>query len=215
MTRKLVILGSGGHGSSVADAVLSNPEYELVGFIDKGEGETYLDIPIIGDDGDLPKLSRLGIEFGFIGVGYTGGVDFRPKLVSVIEEANMRLATIVDASAHLAQDVTLGRGTFVGKGAVLNACSSLGEGCIVNSGAIVEHGCAIGDYSHIAVGAVLCGDVIVGKRVFVGANATVLPGVRIGDGAVVGAGSIVLGDVPDEAVVYGVHKKGSRCGQRH
>jgi acetyltransferase-like isoleucine patch superfamily enzyme len=51
------------------------------------------------------------------------------------------------------------------------------------------------------------GDIVVGDGAWLGHGVTVLSGVRIGKGAVIGAGSTVAGDVPDDAVAWGVPAK--------
>jgi len=48
------------------------------------------------------------------------------------------------------------------------------------------------------------GGIIIGDGVWLGVGVIVLDGVRIGDGAVVGAGSVVTGDIPENAIAFGV-----------
>ena len=46
---RLLIIGAGGHGRSVAEAVVLSGEYEVVGFLDDGATEsTISDIPVLG-----------------------------------------------------------------------------------------------------------------------------------------------------------------------
>jgi len=51
------------------------------------------------------------------------------------------------------------------------------------------------------------GKVHVKKNAWLGMNVTICPGVTIGEYAVVAAGAVVTKDVPDHAVVGGVHAK--------
>ncbi|MDR2634484.1 MAG: sugar O-acetyltransferase [Clostridiales bacterium] len=44
----------------------------------------------------------------------------------------------------------------------------------------------------------------IGKNVWIGSGCQIMPGVTIGDDAVIGAGSVVTGDIPANAVAYGV-----------
>ena len=54
---KLAVLGTGGHGLVVADAVLAMGGYELVGFVSGGDDRAVLEIaPVLGDDSDLVEL---------------------------------------------------------------------------------------------------------------------------------------------------------------
>lgn len=98
---------------------------------------------------------------------------------------------------------SLGPGSVVLAGAIVNSETMIAEGVIINSGAIVEHGCCIGAYSHIAPGAVLAGEVDVGRGVWVGANATVLQGLRICSGVMIGAGAVVTRTISEPGVYIG------------
>jgi acetyltransferase-like isoleucine patch superfamily enzyme len=69
-----------------------------------------------------------------------------------------------------------------------------------------DHGTVAGQ-SIMSQPPVVKGDIVVEDGVWLGHGVTVLSGVRIGKGAVIGAGSTVAGDVPDEAVAWGVPAK--------
>ncbi len=44
----------------------------------------------------------------------------------------------------------------------------------------------------------------IGKNVWIGSGVQIMPGVTIGDNSVIGAGSVVTGNIPDNAVAFGV-----------
>ena len=48
------------------------------------------------------------------------------------------------------------------------------------------------------------GGIIIGDGVWIGVGVIVLDGVQIGNGAVIGAGSVVTGDIPENAIAFGV-----------
>ena len=50
MSKKIVVVGAGGHGKSVADLLLLQDEYELVGFIDDAypEASDVWGFPVLG-----------------------------------------------------------------------------------------------------------------------------------------------------------------------
>jgi len=48
------------------------------------------------------------------------------------------------------------------------------------------------------------GKVVIKKNARIGSHSLVMPGVTVGENAVVGAFSFVTGDVPDDAIVFGV-----------
>lgn len=72
---------------------------------------------------------------------------------------------IVDASAKLGADVSIGPGAIIGAGV------TLGDRAVVMAGAVIGDGCSIGRDSVIHFGAVLYPGVVVGERVSILANA--------------------------------------------
>jgi acetyltransferase-like isoleucine patch superfamily enzyme len=99
--------------------------------------------------------------------------------------------------------VTIGNGTVVMAGVIINSGSNIGEHCIINTRALVEHDCIIGDFVHISPGASLAGSVEVGEGTQIGIGAIVIQGLKIGKWCTIGAGAVILRDVPDYAVVVG------------
>ena len=202
MAKKLLLIGGGGHCHSVIDSVLSIDEYEKVGIIDNIEC-SYLNIPVIGIDEDIPRLFNEGWTDAFITVGSVGNTSIRRRLYKMVKEIGLTIPTIVDPTAIIGNGVTIGEGSFIGKKTVVNAGSSIGNCAIVNTGAILEHDCNIGDFSHISPGTVLCGQVSVGNDSHVGAGSTVRQLIKIGECSLIGAGSVVVKDVPSNAKAYG------------
>ena len=202
MGTKLLLVGGGGHCRSVLDSILALQAYEEIGIIDPA-GDSCLGIPVIGSDGDLPRLFREGWTGAVITVGSVGDTGTRRRLYAALKEIGFDLPVIIDPTAAVGNDVVIGEGTFVGKRAVVNTGSWIGVCAIVNTGAVIEHDCMIGDFSHVSTGAILCGQVIAGKDVHIGAGSTVRQGIRIGDGTLAGAGSVIVKDLPREVKAYG------------
>lgn len=199
----IVILGYGGHGKSLTDSIIKTGKYNIVGYTDNKE-LTGANLTYLGSDDMLEEIKSRGVNNAAIGVGYLGKGRLRDKLYEKLVSLGFELPAIVDPSAVLANDVVLGDGTFVGKGAIINSGAKIGKMCIINSGSLVEHDCEVGDYSHIAVKACLCGEVSVDRHSFIGANATVIQGIDIGSDVIIAAGSTVIETVPDNEVYYGI-----------
>ncbi|MCI8550422.1 MAG: acetyltransferase [Lachnospiraceae bacterium] len=204
--KKIIMIGCGGHAKSMLDAIESEGEYEVVGFIGKDMPAefSYRGYKIIGTDADMKRFYMDGIRHACIGIGYLGKGDARKKLYDSLKKIGFLLPPVIDATAVVARDVLIGEGSFVGKNAVINSAAVVGKMAIVNTGAIVEHDCVVGDFSHVAVSAVLCGGVEVGKGCFIGANAVARQGIKTGDFSIVGAGAVVVGDIPANVTVVGI-----------
>ena len=205
MVRKLLLLGGGGHCKSIIDSLSESSVYERIGIVEKSGNvhSSILGIPVVGTDEDLEKLKREGYTDAFVSLGSIGNTSNRRKLYGMIASLGFSIPNIIDDSAIVSSNSTLGRGLFIGKHAVVNAGSVLGDGVIVNSSATIEHDCTIGSFTHISPGVVLCGNVTIGEDAHIGAGSIVRQQVQVGNNAMVGMGSIVLHDVPDSILAYG------------
>ena len=121
----------------------------------------------------------------------------------IAEKLDCEFGTIVHPTAVVSPFSTIGEGSVVMQGAVIQSDVKMGKHCILNTGASIDHECIIEDYVHISPQATLCGNVQVGEGAWIGAAAVVIPGVKIGKWCTVGAGSVVVEDVPDGATAYG------------
>ena len=97
--------------------------------------------------------------------------------------------------------------TVIMAGAVVNPGASVGKGCIVNTCSSVDHDCRVGDYVHIAVGAHLCGTVAVGEGTWIGAGSTVSNNVSVCGECMIGAGAVVVRDITEAGTYLGVPAK--------
>ncbi len=202
---KIVLIGGGGHAISVLDTILSKKEYEVIGITDScaKAGEQLLGVPILGSDELLPKLFENGVKLAFVTVGSVGDTNSRVKIYEKIKRIGFRLPVIIDPTAIVGRGCQISEGTFIGKGAVVNAHSKIDKMVIINSKALIEHECKIGAFCHVAPGSVLGGNVNIGEYTHVGIGSTVIQGINIGHHSLIGAGSVVLKDVSPYRKAYG------------
>ncbi|MCM3760901.1 acetyltransferase [Alkalihalobacillus oceani] len=205
MSKKILLIGGGGHCKSVLDALLSTEMYHNIGIIDKREniGKRVLSVPIVGCDDDLQTFFDEGYTDAFVTVGSIGNPELRMKLLSLIKTIGFNIPNIIDKTATVSKHAKLSKGIFIGKNAVINAGSVIHKGAIINTSVTIEHDCLVEEFSHIASGSVLCGEVKVGKRSHIGANSVIKQQIEIGDNTIIGIGSTVLSDIKDYTVAYG------------
>ena len=149
----------------------------------------------------LRRQDVKNLIFGF------GDGQARLELSGLAREKGFQLATAVHPKAFVAADASVGQGTLLVAGVVVNPAAKVGENVIVNTCASVEHECVIEDGVHISAGVHLGGRVLVRRAAVVEIGATVASGIIIGAGAIIGAGSVVLCDIPDFVLAYGVPAK--------
>ena len=107
------------------------------------------------------------------------------------------LWSLIHPFSWVSPSASIGCGTVVMAGAVIQAGASIGTYCIINTGATVDHGCTIGNYAHIAPGAHLCGNVTVGEGALVGVGVGIAPGAKIPAWSLVKARRLEIETLPD------------------
>lgn len=200
---KIILIGYGGHAESMADSIQQSHQFEIVGYTDSSPAKKSSMYPYLGDDSKLQLYFDSGIRNVAICVGFLGASFLRDKLYNMVKKIGFYLPPIIDKTAILANNISIGEGSYIGKGVVINSKSKIGKMCIINTRAVVEHENLIGDFSHISVNSVLCGNVNIGNHVFIGANSTIIQEKEVSSNSIVGAGSIVLDDVPEKSKIYG------------
>lgn len=206
VTKKMVIIGAGGHGKVVADILkLTLTNGVVLGFIDDNEkalGETVAGLKVLGGISELRELSRTNPAL--CAVIAIGDNKVRQKKAAEVCELGIGFTAAIHPRAVVAAGVTIGEGTVIMAGAVINTETVIGRHVIVNTSSSVDHDCVVKDFAHISPGSHLGGGVLVGECAQVGIGAAVLPRCRVGDGALVGAGAVVVDDIPPGVVAKGI-----------
>ena len=192
---RLLVIGAGGHAKVVIDTARA-AGFHVVSVLGRpGDPDEVLGIPVAHD--------RTGIEADafIVAIGENAA---RAAMYAACLEAGLIPATVVHPSAVLADDITIGRGTFVAPGVIVNIQAGIGENVILNTGCTVDHDVVIGDHAHVGPTVGLCGGVSIGAGALLGVGASVIPLGRVGEWAVVGAGAAVTREVPPHAIWGGV-----------
>jgi sugar O-acyltransferase (sialic acid O-acetyltransferase NeuD family) len=211
---RVVIVGAGGHGQVVADALASaarlGADTEPIGFVDDNPslaGYTLLGLPVLGQIDSLPQIAHDGVIVAI------GDNAIRRSVFNKLAARTERFAVARHPSAIVADSVEIGRGTMICAGAIINPGTVIGANVILNTRCSIDHHNRIGDHVHIAPGVCTGGDVRVDVGVLVGIGAVVMPGRTIRAGSTVGAGALVQQDVLEGTVVVGVPARPVRSNQ--
>lgn len=203
MSKPLIVIGSGGHASVIAD-ILLNQGRTIVATVSPDE---------IKDNSPLKGIKRLMTdaslldtyspeEFDLVnGLGALPGNTLRTNLFDYFSNYGYKFQSVIAPSAIIAGGVRLEDGVQVMHGAIIQTNASIAKNCIVNSGSIVEHDCVIGAHNHIAPGATLSGGVITGDQVHIGTGASIIQSIKIGERSVIGAGCTIIRDVKAGQVI--------------
>lgn len=199
MTRTpLLLVGAGGHARACLDVIEQEGRFEVVGLLGVPEevGGVVLGYPVLGSNKDLPAVAaRVGCAI--VSVGQIKSPQLRMDLFGALERIGCLLPTIVSPLGYVSRHATVGAGTIVLHGAIVNAGATIGRNCILNSRSLVEHDSVVSDHCHISTAAAVNSGVRIGAGTFVGSGATVRQGIVIGERCVIGMGQNVLADCAD------------------
>lgn len=202
MMKDLVIIGAGGHGKVIADIAQKMGKYEKIFFLDDAVKGNCMDFPVLGKT-NLAFSFLETVEI-FIAIG---NAEIRAKFLEALIGAGAKIPILIHPNTSIGANVSIGVGTVLMPGAIINPESKIGKGCIINTASSVDHECEIDNYVHVAVGAHLCGNVKIGKYTWIGAGATVSNNIAVCSRCMIGAGSVVVGDVKAQGTYIGVPAK--------
>jgi len=203
--RNLIIVGASGHAKVIIDIVRRAGKHHIVGLVDRDTpmGTIVLGCEVVGrTDAVADTARKLGAHAFFVAIGDNAARELVTRAIQA-SAPHLELATAIHPSALLGDSVTVGAGTAIMAGVVINPMTRIGAGCIVNTRASIDHDGVIGDFASIGPGCVLAGTCTVGDRASIGIGAAVVQQRKIGAGAIVGAGATVLHDIPEDTVAYG------------
>ena len=141
---RLVILGSGGYGHTVAD-VAEQLGYNIL-FLD----DSFPDHPL----SSFVDFIGEGVEF----IPAFGNNAFRLEWINKLQTAGAVLATLIHPTAYVSPTATISHGTVILPHAIINTDVVINRGCIINLGAILDHWCIIEEGVHICLGAIVKGE---------------------------------------------------------
>lgn len=162
MSNRIVIIGAGGHGKVVCDAVLAQGEYVMNGFVDLTleVGTSVINgYKVIANQKDLASLKNQ-VDFFVVAIGNN---KVREEVFKTAK-AYLEPAIVIHPTAVIGSDAKIGAGSVVLAHSVISAEAEIGENVIVNARVVVDHESKVGSHSHLSIGTM------------VGSNSTIASG---------------------------------------
>ena len=172
----IIVIGSSGHAKVVIDIIEKQGAFRIAGLIDrfKPKGETSFKYAILGAEEDIPEIAKsLSIIGGVVAIGDNW---VRSRVVATIKQLmlDFRFVSAVHPSSQIARGVSIGAGTVVMAGTVINSDSTIGEHCIINTKSSIDHDNVIGDFVTIAPNATTGGNVKIANYSVLSLGASVI-----------------------------------------
>jgi sugar O-acyltransferase (sialic acid O-acetyltransferase NeuD family) len=209
MTKKIIILGTGGNSLDILDTLLDindargELEYECAGFLDDDASKWGQQIAGARVLGALNTASEYADSFFVNGIGSVTNFRRKREIISQTGLPRDRFESLVHPTARVSRTARLGRGVVIFQNVTVTNRVTIGDHVIVLPATVISHDDVIGAYTSIAGGVCVSGNVRVGEGCYLGSNATLKDGIKVGDLALIGMGSVVLNDVASGSVMAG------------
>lgn len=204
---KLVIVGAGGLGRSVAWLVerinLIKPTWEMLGYIDENKllmGKMIGKYKVIGNNDWLLKNKS-----DVYAVCAIANAKIRRQVVQSL--CGVKYAALIDPSVIISDRVEIGEGCIICAGSIITVDIKIGAHSVIETACTIGHDAILSDFTTLYPGANISGNVILGGCNEIGTGSQVIQGIRIGEGTIVGAGAVVVHDLPDNCTAVGVPAK--------
>ncbi len=142
---RLLILGAGGYGRTVAEAARMTGTFDQIGFLDDA-AENAL--------GPCRDFARYTGEYDCAYAAF-GDCALRAAWLGRLAGAGYRLPVIVHPRAYVSPAARLEPGAVVLALAAVGANAQIGRGAIVNMSSVVDHDAVVGECAHVAPGAIV------------------------------------------------------------
>ncbi|MET0961761.1 MAG: hypothetical protein ABWY05_02950 [Noviherbaspirillum sp.] len=165
---QVLIYGSREFAQTVAELVV-DCGHEVAGFIDD-----FLSGPLILGTLEQVRRTHPPGEYGMvIAIGYND-LPARWESWRRVRALGYHVPALIHPRAYVARSATVGEGSMLMAGSLVDARARLGDLVVVWPGAAISHDCLVGENSFISPNATLCGYVKLGPHCFVGAGAAIV-----------------------------------------
>ena len=200
----IILLGAGGHSRACIDVIEQEGHFQIAGLVGlpKQRHDHHLGYAVIGTDDDLAQFVK-NYPFALVTVGQLHSPDLRIRLCTQALKLGFQLPVVIAPTAHVSRHATIGLGTIVMHGAIVNAGAKIGNNCIINTRALIEHDAIVEDHCHISTGAILNGGAVVGSDSFIGSGSVIKEGITLGKRCIVGMALSVRHSQADHSLFVG------------
>jgi len=196
--KNIVIYGAGGFGREVAWLIgninARADTFNILGFIDDDagmDGKKINDIIVLGG-----KAWFEGYKDELYVSCAVGNAGIRRKIYDELGKyKNVKLATLIDPSACVAQTAQIGEGSIVCCASRVMVNTKIGKGVVINTGSSVGHDGELADYAVLYTNVIVSGGVKIGENSEIGSGAFILQYKSVVNNSIIAPLTSVLTDI--------------------
>ena len=198
--KNIIIMGAGDLGKDVAWLIERinerNPEWNLLGFTEKGEMKEFQGYPVLGTDDVIENYDDVYV------VCALANTSIRERIIGSLPD-NAHVATLIDPTAIIHRTASIGEGSIIFANVLVGIEAGIGKQCVVFYNSSVNHDVKVGDYTTIYPNATVSGRCVVGRNCEIGTGASIIQHVSICDNAKIGVGAAVFTDIKNPGTTVG------------
>ena len=203
----VVVIGFGGHGRVVTDALLAAGR-TVVAVTDRKSQDPVaqkIGMPLLSDEELIRQYPPGTVELasGLGAIWPSGRGSHRQSVIARLEQANYQFTGFIHPTAWVSPWADVDSTAQIHAGVVIQTGTRVGAHAIINTAASVDHDGNIGRYCHVGPGAKLSGNVQIGDGSHLGTGCIVIQGIVLGEACFVAAGSTVVKNVGNGDFVKG------------
>jgi sugar O-acyltransferase (sialic acid O-acetyltransferase NeuD family) len=149
--KKLLIIGAGGHAKVVAETVLLQSEYTIVGFVDDSIALGTTIINNYSVVSDIINIDNIIFDEFVVAIGNN---TIRKNIFESLKNRH-KAATIFHKNAVISSFSKISAGTVILACAIISFGVEIGENCIINAMTLIDHESTIAANCHIAQGVII------------------------------------------------------------
>lgn len=202
--KRIAIIGSGHLGQQIAYHIHHDSNDKVVAFFDEFQSAGTLidDIPVTGGNNDvIPQYEQNKFEAVLIAIGYKH-IDTKKELFHKLE-GKVPFHQFIHSSAYIDPSATIGNGTVIYPGCVIDQKVVIEENVLMNVSCTVAHDTTIGKHSFLSPSVAIAGFVKVEEQCIIGINSTIIDNIILTSKTQIGGGSVVIRDIHTPGLYVG------------
>jgi sugar O-acyltransferase (sialic acid O-acetyltransferase NeuD family) len=206
--RVLLLGGGSGGGMITLDAILRGATQRAVGILDndpKLHGKSVMGVSVLGPTDMALELWQKHFCDSMI-ICITADSQARTAMFETLVRQGVRFANVLDPSAVVRANVSLGQGNLIMAACFLASGVVLGDNNFLASHTCIEHHTRVSSQCTFGPRCTTSGRVTIGDHVKLGMGVLIEPYVSIGSNSVVASGAVVTTDIPPNSLVK-IHQK--------
>src|SRR5690606_4261177 len=148
--KKLLILGAGGFGQSIAEVAERLGKWKNISFVDDGwpEQQHAGHYTIITN---IQSLEIINVD-NFEAIIAVGNNQIRQKWQQLLLDLSIPITTIIHPQTVIAPSAKIGQGVSIMAGCVIGTNTIIQDGAILNMGTLLDHDVVVEQFVHLSIG---------------------------------------------------------------